>query len=80
MSYAPYTRRRATNVPSSLQLSLPDRGHPVSGECQRMSASGCRVRSQEDNVQVTKNGISRNSVFRDAEVFASFKLPAKLEA
>jgi RNA polymerase sigma-70 factor (ECF subfamily) len=29
---------------------------------------------------VTKNGISRNSVFRDAEVFASFKLPAKLEA
>jgi RNA polymerase sigma-70 factor (ECF subfamily) len=29
---------------------------------------------------VTKNGISRNSVFRDAEVFASFKLPAELEA
>ncbi|MBG6136360.1 RNA polymerase sigma-70 factor (ECF subfamily) [Longispora fulva] len=29
---------------------------------------------------VTNNGISRNSVFRDAEVFASFKLPATLEA
>lgn len=29
---------------------------------------------------VTKNGISRNSVFRDADVFASFKLPAMLEA
>ncbi|MFI5957586.1 sigma-70 family RNA polymerase sigma factor [Cryptosporangium sp. NPDC051539] len=29
---------------------------------------------------VTSNGISRNSVFRDAEVFASFELPATLEA
>ncbi|WP_051571448.1 sigma-70 family RNA polymerase sigma factor [Cryptosporangium arvum] len=29
---------------------------------------------------VTKGGISRNSVFRDAEVFASFELPATLEA
>jgi RNA polymerase sigma-70 factor (ECF subfamily) len=29
---------------------------------------------------VTKSGISRNSVFRDDEVFSSFKLPAKLEA
>jgi RNA polymerase sigma-70 factor, ECF subfamily len=29
---------------------------------------------------VTKNGISRTSVFRDAEVFAAFELPATLEA